>query len=343
MKEPKKLRGETKNDDFTKNITEYVSPKSSLILGVSGGADSVYLFERCLQMSKRVPFTMTVAHVNHGLRGKESDKDEIFVENLCKKNRVPFRAIHLDLKKKSSKKIARNLEEAGRDARYKFFESLRKRTGAEWVLTAHHLNDNIETMLFNLIRGAHFNGIKGMEVASSGRHLLRPLLGITKREILGYLKKHKIAHRHDESNDNTDFSRNWLRKNIIPLFPKLNPNFEQTFRETLHNLSQTTQYLEEQCEKWIKKNGKKMAIDLDAFLAEHRAFQKHLLVHWYKTIHKSTKKLTNKHLEEILSVLRHRRANRKKEFGPGSFIGVVREPQKPGRDKKRYIRLIGKK
>lgn len=332
-----------KSDDFTRNITEYVSPKNTLILGVSGGADSVYLFERCLEICKRVPFNMAVAHVNHGLRGKESDKDEKFVENLCKKNRIPFHTVHLDLSKQSSKNGARNLEEAGRDARYKFFESVRKRTGAEWVLTAHHLNDNIETMLFNLIRGAHFNGIKGMEVASPARHLLRPLLGITKREILDYMKKHKIAHRHDQSNDNTDFSRNWLRKNIIPLFPKLNANFEQTFRETLHNLSLTTQYLEEQCAMWLKKHGKKMVIDLDTFLAEHRAFQKHLLVHLYKSIHKSTKKLTNKHLEEVLQVLHQRRANRKKEFGPGLFIQVVREPQKRGGNKKRYIRLIGKK
>ncbi len=294
---------------------------------------------------------MTVAHVNHGLRGKESDGDEKFVKNLCAQNHIPFHVISLDLKnikKKGAKNAAKNLEEEGRDARYEYFESLRKKTGAQWILTAHHLNDNIETMLFNLIRGAHFNGIKGMEVVSPGRHLLRPLLGVTKREILDYLKKHRIAHRHDASNDNTDFSRNWLRKNIIPLFPKLNANFEQTFKETLHNLSQTTRYLEEQCEKWLEAQAKphlkqKLTIDLDAFLKEHRAFQKHLLVHLYKTIHKSTKRLTNKHLEEVLSVLHLRRANRKKEFGPGSFIGVVWERQKTGRNKKRYIRLIGKK
>lgn len=326
-----------------KNMLANVAPGSTLILAISGGPDSMYLFHRCLKLKKGMELHLVAAHVNHGLRGKESDADERFVKKFCKNNGVPFHTLRLDLKKSR-----KNVEEAGRDARYKFFEALRKRRKAQWVLTAHHLNDNIETMLFNLIRGAHFGGIKAMEAASPSRHLLRPMLELTKRDVLDYLEKNRIAYRVDASNDNTDLSRNWLRKNIIPLFPKLNANFERTFRETLKNFAETATWVEHECEQWLRKNSgtaaehgksRKWSFELDALLKEHPAFQKHVLAHLYRKTHGSTKKLTNKHLDEILSVLGLRRANTRKEFGPGMFLEVFRHRGK----KPRYIRLTAKK
>lgn len=320
-----------------------VAPGSTLIVGVSGGPDSMYLLHRCLELKKGLAFILEAAHVNHGLRGKESDADERFVKEFCKKNGVTFHTLRPNLKKTGG-----NVEEAGRNARYKFFETLRKRRKAQWVLTAHHLNDNIETMLFNLIRGAHFGGIKAMEVTSPTRHLLRPMLELTKRDVLEYLKKHRIASRVDSSNDDTDLSRNWLRKNIIPLFPKLNENFEQTFRETLKNFAENAAWVEHECEQWLRKNSGasaeheksgKWSFELDAFLKEPPAFRKHILAHLYRKTHGSTKKLTNKHLNEILTVLGLRRANTKKEFGPGVFLEVFRHRGK----KPRYIRLTAKK
>ncbi len=322
-------------DDFSASMEKNVGPEDTIIVGVSGGPDSMYLLERCLDLQKRVPFRIIVAHVNHGLRGKDSDGDERFVALFCKKHRIPFKVKRI---KKGVLKTKKNLEEAAREARYLFFEKLRKNSEARWIVTAHHLNDNIETMLFNLIRGAHFNGIKGMETANRKRHILRPLLGITKKEILENLKKHRTRYRLDASNENPEFSRNWLRKKIIPLFPKINPNFEQTFRDTLKNFAQTSNYLEQQCEHWLLKNEKKNGIELDTFLKEHSAFQKHLLAHLYKKFHGSTKKLANKHLEEILNVLGQRQAGKKKEFGPRTFLEVSWEPR--GKTtKKRYIRL----
>lgn len=326
------------NDEFVENMTKNVEPGSTLIVGVSGGPDSMYLLFRCLEISKKLRLKLIVAHVNHGLRDKKSGEDEKFVENVCKKNRLEFHALQVNLKKNKN-----NLEEAGRDARYNYFETLRKNRKAAWILTAHHLNDNIETMLFNLIRGAHLSGIKAMEVTSATRHLMRPLIGIAKKEILEYLKKHGITSRVDATNENLEFSRNWLRKKIIPLFQKINPNFEKTFKETLNNFAQTSRYLEQQCAEWLKKHAvsstDNMHIPLDQWLKEHPAFQKHLLVHLYKKIHGSTKKLTNKHLEEVMKVLRLQRANTKKEFGEQTFLEIVRVAKNP----RRYIRLTIKK
>lgn len=317
------------SEDFAKNITENVETGSTLVLGISGGPDSVYLFSLCLKLPQDI--RLIVAHVNHGLRGKQSDADENFVKNLCKKNKIKFVAQRLELQKKS--------EEAARDARYKFFEEVRKKEQAQWIVTAHHLNDNIETMLFNLIRGAHLNGIKGMSVRSPTRHLLRPLLGTTKKEILEYLKKHRIAFRLDKSNNNMDFSRNQLRKNIIPLFAKINPNFEQTFKETISNITQTTKYLEQQCKDWFHQNTTQDNIHLENFLHEPKGFQKLLLVHLYKRTHQSTKKLNNKHLEEVLNVLKLQQSGKKKEFGTDTFLEIIRDPK----ISTHYIRLTNKK
>jgi len=313
------------NDEFVKNVTKNVAPGSTLIVGVSGGPDSMYLLHRCMELSENMRLKLIVAHVNHGLRDKESDVDEKFVKEVCEKNGLKFKNLRINLKKSRA-----NVEEAGRDARYNFFETLRKQHKATWILTAHHLNDNIETMLFNLIRGAHLSGIKAMEVTSPARHLMRPMIGIPRKEILEYLKKHRIKSRQDSSNENLELSRNWLRKKIIPLFKNINPNFEKTFKETLHNLAQTSGYLEHQSVEWLKKHSSVIAnnlhISLNRFVKEHPAFQKHLLVHLYKKIHGSTNKLTNKHLEEILKVLHLQRGNVKKEFGGKTFLEVVREP-----------------
>jgi len=346
-------------DEFVKNIFENVKPKNTLILGISGGADSVYLLHRFLEIQKARPelqLKLIIAHLNHGLRAKDSDTDEKFVKNLAKKNGIKFLNKKLNLKKSKSffskSKNSGNLEEAGREARYDFFEQLRKRFKANWIVTAHHLNDNIETMLFNLIRGAHLSGIKAMEVTLPSRHLLRPMLGLTKQEILDYLEQNHIEFRTDATNDNTDFSRNWLRHKILPLFPKLNANFEQTFKETLKNLAETSKYLDEKSLEWLNKN---TPIELDKFLSEHHVFQKQLLVQLYKKIHGSTKKLTTKHLNEILQVLNQRKSNTKKEFGPKTMIEVVwdirQKPQKSAKTsasnrsnkKRRYIRLSTKK
>ncbi len=316
------------------NLTGYLKPHSTVILGVSGGPDSVYLFHRILELKDTMNLKIIVAHINHGLRGNASNADEKFVHDLCKKHKIPLKTKVVKLRNEKG-----NLEETGRTVRYDFFESLRKKHRADWIMTAHHLNDNIETALFNLIRGAHLNGIRGMQVSSPDRHLLRPLLGTTKQEILSHLQKHKIKYRLDQSNNDVDFSRNWLRKKILPLFPRLNANFEQTFKETLHNLTETSQYLEHLCEKWLAKNMKKFQIELNVFLKEHHIFQKQILSHLYQKTHGSTRRLTGRHLEEILGVLHLRQTNRKKEFGPDTFMEIIWGPEK----KQRYIRLTRKK
>ncbi len=305
---------------FSKTISDNIKANSALILGISGGPDSVFLLHQCLEINKKYGFKLIVAHVNHGLRPKNSERDADFVEKLAKKNHLTFESIKLNLAAKQK----HGFEEAGRILRYEFFEKLRKKHKAAWILTAHHLDDNIETVLFNLIRGANLTGLKGMETVSSKKHLLRPMLRLSKAEIVRYLQQRKITYKIDETNENLNFSRNWLRKKVIPLFKKINGSFEKTFASNIENFADLADFLSTCSAEWLKKHTPKNGFLLDEFLQIHPALQKNILVHLYKKTHGSTRQLTNKNLREILRVLQQKKANCKKEFGPGYFMSIIR-------------------
>ncbi len=300
---------------FFNVMAENVEPHSTLILGVSGGPDSVFLLYKCLEITEKIPLKLVVAHVNHNLRPKESQKDADFVEKLAKKNNLTFESTELNLADKQKS----GFEAAGRALRYQFFEKLRKKYKAGWILTAHHRGDNIETVLFNLIRGANLTGLKGIEKAIPTRHLLRPMLDLSKNEIITFLKSKKILYRVDQTNKQLHFSRNWLRHKVIPLFKKINGNFEETFAANIENFAETADFIETCCVEWLK-NG----FPLDEFLQIHPALQKNILVYLYKKTHGSTQQLTYKSLREILKVLKQKKAGCKKEFGTKHFLVITR-------------------
>lgn len=314
-------------DPLLKIVEAHVKKGSTLIIAVSGGPDSVYLLEQCRKMATTLNLKLVVAHVNHSLRGKVSDEEATFVKKLAQKHKLPFEYKKITLGKKSA--VSQNQEEEGRIERYKFFEQVRRKHKADWVVTAHHANDNIETALFNLIRGANLSGLKGMEITSPQRFLLRPLLTTVKTEILQYLKHSRLPYRLDKSNHNINFSRNWLRRKVIPLFKKINSNFEETFQTNLQNLTETHQFIEKLSQEWIAKNCQKNAFSLKKFLAEPSALQKNIIVQLYKNLYGSTNKLTNKHLEQIFNLLQQKKSNRQKEFGRDYQMKIIKSVEGP--------------
>ncbi|GEM_PF-1556868 len=309
-------------DAFEQKILGLPGKNTTLVLGISGGPDSVYLLQRCLEINKNHPLKIVIAHVNHGLRGKAGDLDEKFVEALAKRNGLLFKSIRCNLKKRTG-----NLEEQGRNARYDFFEKIRRQYGAHWILTAHHLNDSIETSLFNLIRGSSFAGMKGMQTISPKRHLLRPMLHLTKAEILQFLKQRRFTFHQDKSNKDLHFSRNLLREKIIPLVQKINPGFEQTFSQNLENFREIADFMDTKSQEWLKKYSSKNGHDLEQFLKEAPALQKNILVRLYKKAYGTSQKITYRQIGEMLKVLRLKKAGLKKEFGEMYFMAVRRAPK----------------
>ena len=212
------------NQLFTKN--------NKLLVAVSGGVDSVVL----CQLLYLNGYHFSIAHCNFQLRGEESDADEAFVKTLANEWKVPFYSKKFDTQQYVlAHKISTQV--AARDLRYAWFEALRESLGFDYILTAHHASDNIETVLYNFAKGSGLLGLTGIK--PKNKNIVRPLLWAKREEILAFLHAENLPFREDSSNDSDKYARNNIRHHIIPVFKKLNPNFETTANDTIKRLAET--------------------------------------------------------------------------------------------------------
>ncbi len=221
-------------------------PTNNLLVAVSGGADSMSL----CHLLTNAGFTFTVAHCNFNLRGKEADGDEKFVIDYCKKSNIKcFTKKFNTLAYAENKGIS--IQMAARGLRYNWFNELLSDHNFDYLLTAHHANDNIETFFINLLRGSGINGLKA--ILPKKDKLVRPLLFATRAEIESYIAKNNILFREDSSNKEDKYLRNQLRLQVIPALKKINPSFEQTISAEIEILQQTNLILKNEVEKQRKK------------------------------------------------------------------------------------------
>jgi len=208
-----------------------------ILVGVSGGADSIFL----VHLLKELKFKFAIAHVNFKLRKKESDLDQIFVKQLAQKIQVPFYTTNFETVEYAQNKGI-SIEMAARDLRYKWFEELKNEYKYNYIATAHHSDDNIETYLLNIIRGTGIRGISG--ILPKRNQIIRPLLFTNKTEILEYLTIRNINFRIDLSNNETIYQRNKLRNIIIPELEKINQSVKKNILENIrinHEIEQIYQ------------------------------------------------------------------------------------------------------
>ena len=201
------------------NISEYnlIKPGFHIVAGISGGADSVCLLKALTELRDANKLSITAVHVNHLLRGKESDGDEEFVAGFCESLNIPLKIYHEDIRM-TSEASGVSIEEAGRDARYSiFFRTLREVCG-DVIAVAHNFEDQAETVMMNILRGCGAEGLAGMDFKSGV--IIRPLLNIRRQGILDYLAEHAIGFRTDSSNLSCDYSRNRIRNNLFPFIQK---------------------------------------------------------------------------------------------------------------------------
>lgn len=217
--------------------------KKKTLLAVSGGIDSGVMCD----LFREVKFPFAIAHCNFQLRGKESDADEKFVLDLAKKYSVEFFVKKFDTKKYAEEKNI-SIQLAARELRYTWFEELRIEKEFNLLATAHHLNDNIETILFNLTKGTGIKGLRGIPFRNG--NIIRPLLFASREEIESYQQENKLEFREDSSNADDKYTRNKIRNQIIPLLKEINPSLENTFAEKIELFTQ----LETMYEKQMKKS-----------------------------------------------------------------------------------------
>lgn len=217
-----------------------------VIAGVSGGADSVCLFLMLLELREKIGFDLIAVHVHHGLRGEAADQDQRFVEALCEQHRIPLEIFRVNLES-IAKKRKQSLEEAGRMVRREAFDSVCQKYGGNKIALAHHQNDNAETLLWNLSRGTGLDGLGGIRPVNG--KFIRPLLCMNRKEIEEYLAKRKQSYCIDETNAETDYTRNKLRHLVLPILEEqVNSAVVRHMNETMEQIWELQEYMQEQVE-----------------------------------------------------------------------------------------------
>lgn len=214
-----------------------INDDDNILLALSGGPDSVFALHFLSKFLKKFKCKLAAVHINHQLRKNESDEDEVFVRDLCKKYKVDCFTQCVNVKKLAKEKKL-SIEEAARNLRYSQIFKLAEEFSFNKIVTAHNLTDNTETILINLFSGAGIAGLSGIPIQR--KSIIRPFLVLTKSEILDYLEKYRISYRIDSSNYSNDFKRNIIRNKILPLIrEEINPSLDSAlFRSSLNLLNQ---------------------------------------------------------------------------------------------------------
>ncbi len=292
---------------FTKiknNLKDILINKPTVILGLSGGPDSVFLFHFLKELHDTNQINLIAAHLDHGWR-QESKQDVLFCQNLCKEYKVDLVCHHaqdlsLDLKFNGSK------EELGRKLRRFFFQKLLKEKNADYIALAHHLQDQQETFFWRIIRGTTLSGLTCMKPLDNS--YLRPLLNISKEEILDYLHKNKIPYLTDHTNESDEFLRNRIRKYVLPALNKCDSRFDQKFESSLKHLQKEEAFIQNYTQKafdsvFTKSNAFCFIGNLNSFLNLDLVLQKRLLILWLSK-EKVLFSPSNSYLNEILKFLK---------------------------------------
>lgn len=221
------------------------SKKDKLLLAVSGGVDSVVLCELC----KQAGYDFAIAHCNFQLRDADSERDEKFVSELAAKYNVDFHAVRFETKT-IAKERKMSTQEAARELRYHWFEEIRKKNSYQYILTAHHADDNIETVLMNFFRGTGIKGIRGIEPKYG--FIVRSLLFAHRSELEGFLKEHKLEFVADYTNQQDDYTRNYFRNQVIPFIEKSFPEVNENVLSNINRFREVEK-LYQQAIDWHKK------------------------------------------------------------------------------------------
>ena len=239
-------------DAFPEKIMKYVdqhallSPGDRIVVGLSGGADSVCLLLILQVISGKMPLSLCAVHVEHGIRGQEALEDTAFCRQLCETRGIPFREVHCDVPG-MARREGLSLEEAGRKARYETFARVREEWGGTKIAVAHHREDQAETMLLHLCRGTHLAGMQGMRPRQGV--IIRPLLDVSREEIEAWLCAQGVFWRTDSTNLTDDYARNRVRHRILPEARQINAAATAHLAEACDAIGEVMDYMEAEAER----------------------------------------------------------------------------------------------
>lgn len=258
-----------KKSSFRKQLENLIHQpeNNTYLLAVSGGADSMVLaslFRDLREESQNSGYSFHVAHINYKLRGEDSNRDQKVVQEFCEKNHIRF---HLYEVSEKDKKPENSIQLWARELRYAFFKEIQEKEKLEFLVTAHHLNDQLETFIINLSKAAGINGLSG--IPANDNHILRPLLPFSKQEIYQFAEENNIEFREDLSNKKSNYLRNKIRNEIVPKLQETNDHFLENFKKSSSYLNQTKDFVQKQIQEIENK--------LSVFNQDHKILSKEKL------------------------------------------------------------------
>lgn len=277
--------------------------KAGVLVGLSGGADSVALLEVLCRLRRQLGLRLFAVHVHHGIR-TAAQRDADFCARLCEDKEVPFVCERVDVPRLAEEQ-GLSLEEAGRKARYEIFERYRAEQGLDVIAVAHHQNDQAETMLFQMFRGSGLRGLAGIPCKRD--FIIRPLLCVSRKEIEAYLEECGLSYVTDETNLTQDYTRNRLRHQVLPMAEEICPGTIENMSRTSAILREMEEFMEQLSRSYMKEYSREMPDALLVYtnLLEkyHPALQKAIILYAIESVIKSRKDITQKHVEGVLSLL----------------------------------------
>lgn len=289
-----------------KFISDYqlIQPKDRILIALSGGADSVFLFYLLLQIREEMELDLRAVHVEHGLRGDESIKDAQFVGKLCEQYQIPLQEYCCNITK-SAKKSGRTIEEEARVVRYRFFEETSKMWEIDKIAIAHNATDDVETILFHMIRGSGLTGLTGIRPIRE--QYIRPLLCITGKEIRTFLDGNGVRYCIDETNQDIKYSRNRIRHCILPQMEEINPGVFGHMEDMKKELMEVRDFVEEATKQAIDQytdyRDGTYQIYQDCFLKEKGYLQNRVIYQTLVQCAQSAKDIERIHVESVRNLM----------------------------------------
>ena len=282
-----------------------VVPGQKVVLGFSGGADSVALLHVLKELQDSMQFQLFAAHVNHGLRGQAAGDDAKFSEDLCRAWSIPFFLKEADVRG-LAQELHQTEEQAGRLVRYDFFNEVMETVKGDKIATAHHKNDQAETILHNVIRGTGMQGLTGIKPVREGI-LIRPLLDVSRQEIEDYLQQSKLIYRVDATNADATYTRNRIRNQLLPtLAQDYNPNIVDSLTRMGDILRGEHDFLTGYCSSLYKEIASltpgQTVLELQKFNSCHPAVKRRLVRLAVKEVRGDLEGVSHSHVEAVIQL-----------------------------------------
>ena len=284
-----------------------------IVLGVSGGPDSITMLDILRQLREELEFEIVVAHINHMIR-EEAIEDEKYVQEYCKKNNIECYIKRIDVEKiANTKKIG--TEEAGRKVRYEFFEEILQKTGSNKIAIAHNKNDKIETIIMHILRGSGISGLKGIEPKRDNKYI-RPLIECERSEIEQYCEENKLEPRIDKTNFENEYTRNKIRNIVIPYIKKeFNPNIIETMNRLSELITEEDNYLEKETQKiynkiLLEKNDKQIILKLKEFNEQETVIKNRIIILATKNLFGSSEGIEKIHIQDLIKLCNNNIGNK---------------------------------